>query len=135
MCKEKEIRKRLTADRHNTRILNWSSTEIKSTITILLISIIYTLIYLPCGISWTIFAIYAAIELKTPEQLEIYFHSTKLSHTFLLLTGSVRIFHFLILCTIPTFRMALLNVFSKRKGNLPQINQEQAEMPGQLKNE
>ena len=117
LYKGRKRRKDLVA----SRFMNFKlpRNEIKSTITILLISLSSTLFYIPCAITWPLYAYYAAIPIRTEEENIIYLHSAKLSHTFLLLTGSVRIINFVLLvCNVPSFRMTIHEYCFKMKNFL-----------------
>ena len=87
----------------NRRLRN----TIRTTMTIITISLVNTILYIPCAITWPIFGYLAVVEKKTQFEYDLFLHSANLSHTFLLLTGLDRIVNFLVLCTMPSFRQTL----------------------------
>ena len=85
-----------------------SSLEARSTLAMVVISVIHTAVYIPCAVTWPSFAYYANKKITSQLEYELYLHASKIAHTFLLLTGTVRFVHFIILCTIPSFRDTIL---------------------------
>ncbi len=89
--------------------------EIKVTLSMILLSLMSTIGYIPCAISWPIFDYFAVVEIKTQAEFDWLSHSSNISHTFLLLTGANRCLNFFALLTMPSFFQTLFCMTRKAK--------------------
>ena len=89
--------------------------ELKVTFSMIFLSLMDTIVYIPCAISWPIFDYFAVVEIKTQAEFDWLSHSSNISHTFLLLTGANRCLNFFALLTMPSFFQTLFCMTRKAK--------------------